>query len=96
MSRMIDGDALLENYGLKDAVKYGGKDRHGYDTLMLYEIRDMIEDAPTIDPVKHGRWELRHIYGEDPCGCSECGNSVNVHGYQYCPSCGAKMDGDAE
>ena len=49
--RLIDADALLEQYNLKDATKYGNKNaeqqEHSYDTLMLYEIADMIEDAPT-------------------------------------------------
>ena len=49
--RLIDADALLEQYNLKDATKYGNKDAeqqaHSYSTLMLYEIADMIEDAPT-------------------------------------------------
>ena len=48
---MIDLDALLEQYNLKDATKYGNKDAeqqaHSYSTMMLYEIADMIEDAPT-------------------------------------------------
>ena len=55
--RLIDADALLEQYGLKDATKYGNKDAaqqaHSYSTLMLYEIANMIEDAPTAyDPEK--------------------------------------------
>lgn len=49
--RLIDADALLEQYNLKDATKYGNKNAeqqaHSYSTLMLYEIADMIEDAPT-------------------------------------------------
>ena len=49
--RLIDADALLEQYNLKDATKYGNKDaeqqEHSYSTMMLYEIADMIEDAPT-------------------------------------------------
>ena len=55
--RLIDADALLEQYNLKDATKYGNKDAeqqaHSYSTMMLYEIADMIEDAPTVyDPDK--------------------------------------------
>lgn len=50
MSRLIDADALLEQYNLKDATKYGNKDAeqqaHSYSTMMLYEIADMIESAP--------------------------------------------------
>ena len=49
--RLVDADALLEQYSLKDATKYGNKDAeqqaHSYSTMMLYEIADMIEDAPT-------------------------------------------------
>lgn len=51
MARLIDADALLEQYSLKDATKYGNKDAeqqaHSYSTMMLYEIADMIESAPT-------------------------------------------------
>ena len=51
MARLIDADALLEQYNLKDATKYGNKDAeqqaHSYSTMMLYEIADMIEDVPT-------------------------------------------------
>ena len=49
--RLIDADALLEQYNLKDATKYGNKDAeqqaHSYSTMMLYEIADMIDGAPT-------------------------------------------------
>lgn len=51
--RLIDADALLENYDLKNAVKYGNKSAEqrdkSYSTLMMYEIADMIDDAPTIE-----------------------------------------------
>ena len=50
--RLIDADVLLEQYNIKDATKYGNKDAdqqaHSYSTMMLYEIADMIEDAPTV------------------------------------------------
>lgn len=53
--RLIDADALLENYNLKDATKYGNRDAeqqaHSYSTIMMYEVADMIEEAPTIDAV---------------------------------------------
>ena len=51
MGRLIDADLLMENYDLKSATKYGNKSakqqEHSYSTLMMYEIADMIEDAPT-------------------------------------------------
>ena len=52
MAELIDKGALMEQYGLKDATKYGNKDAeqqaHSYSTLMLYEIADMIDDMPTV------------------------------------------------
>ena len=49
--RLIDVDALLEQYNFKDATKYGNKDAeqqaHSYSTMMLYEIADMIDGSPT-------------------------------------------------
>ena len=49
--RLIDADALLEQYNLKDVTKYGNNDAekqaHSYSTMMLYEIADMIDGAPT-------------------------------------------------
>ena len=69
--RLIDADALLEQYNLKDATKYGNKDaqqqNHSYSTLMLYEIADMIEDAPTaydVDKVVEQLEELKETYRE--------------------------------
>ena len=48
--RLIDADLLMENYDLKSATKYGNKTAkqqvHSYSTLMMYEVADMIEDAP--------------------------------------------------
>ena len=47
--------------------------------------------SPTIDPVKHGRWDL--IDAREPMryGCSVCHRMV-WHYENYCPNCGAKMD----
>ena len=71
--RLIDADALLEQYSLKDATKYGNKDAeqqaHSYCTMMLYEIADMIEDAPTaydIDKVVE-QLEADNVHTFDGC-----------------------------
>lgn len=54
MARAIDADALMKKYGLDNAAKYGNKTAEeqafSYDTMFMYEIADMIEDAPTIEP----------------------------------------------
>ena len=50
--RLIDADELIRQYNLDEATKYGNKNAkqqaHSYSTMMLYEIADMIDDAPTI------------------------------------------------
>lgn len=50
--RLIDADALMKLYELEDATKYGNEtaeqQTHSYDTMMMYEIADMLDDAPTI------------------------------------------------
>ena len=73
--RLIDADALLEQYG---------------DPYTDYIDGDDVRNAPTIDavPVVHGKWKWSHG-GQ----CSECGYHNSNFDYNYCPNCGAKMDG---
>lgn len=70
---------------------------------MVVGVED-IEDAPATDvaPVVHGRWEdsIDEWFGTDVYTCSKCRESyVLVEGtpkqnlWNYCPNCGAKMDG---
>ena len=75
MARLIDADALLEQYNLKDATKYGNKDAeqqaHSYSTMMLYEIADMIDGAPTAydtDKVVEQLEEYREEMEQFKCG----------------------------
>ena len=71
MARLIDADALLEQYNLKDATKYGNKDAeqqaHSYSTMMLYEIADMIEDAPTAYDTDKVVSQLEDYGNEEMC-----------------------------
>lgn len=108
--RLIDADALLENYNLKDATKYGNETAelmwHSYDTMMMYEIADMIEEAPTVaaEPVVHGEWEiLTDEYDCEYMRCSACNEEFYPADedtvdklYNYCPNCSAKMDGKSK
>lgn len=63
---------------------------------ILDGVLNLLEEQPTIDPVKHGRW----VYGSSSENirvmCSECGYKVNYfwdswQDAKYCPNCGAKM-----
>lgn len=62
---------------------------------------DLIDKCPTIDaePVRHGWWEYKFYPtvwygpGEPPEWiCSLCDDRA-YNTYDYCPNCGAKMDG---
>ena len=46
--------------------------------------------AADVAPVVHGRWER---YSTTMMVCSICGKHVARHRYNYCPNCGALMDG---
>ena len=45
---LIERDAVLESDPLFFAPKYGGDHRRNYDTMMGYEIGNMLRDAPVI------------------------------------------------
>ena len=81
--RLIDADALKREpellYGL---------------TVAITEIQDVINEAPTVEERKHGRW----IHS---C-CSICNarlpsnirlDYVLAKDFKYCYNCGAIMDG---
>ena len=53
--RLIDADLVSKQYGLDDATKYGNKNakqqNFSYSTMMMYEIANMIDDAPTVNAI---------------------------------------------
>lgn len=69
----------------------------GSDGAMAMEI---VASAPAADvvPVVHGRWKMRR----NVWYCTNCGKgykitygAVAAYMHNYCPHCGAKMDGGA-
>ena len=57
------------------------------------DIKEWLDEQPTIDsvPVVHGRWIP--VYSEIAV-CSICGHVTGGLLTNYCPNCGAKMDGE--
>ena len=56
---------------------------------------DKIKAIPSADvaPVTHGRWGSNGIPDSVLSACSVCGFGCGAYSFQYCPNCGAKMDG---
>ena len=78
MERLIDAEKLK--------AEFIGK-RYGTQA-----IKYVIDQQPTVDPVKHGHWIMK------PNGYGTCSNckmcSLDIGGgvdSDYCPNCGAKM-----
>ena len=46
----ISRQDALESFGLSEKTRKYGGDHSGYDTMMMYEIQDTIEDLPPIQP----------------------------------------------
>ena len=71
-------------------------------------LKRIIADFPSADvaPVQHGRWEKSedNYYSLNLVKCSVCheewcfeiDDDVKDLNYNYCPNCGARMDGEAE
>lgn len=77
--RLKDADALIEK------STYLWDEALGTCRCVLTED---IENAPTIDAVHvvHGQW--------NGYVCSVCGVSSEYGSENYCPNCGARMDGE--
>ena len=91
--RPIDTDRALEIVRDQGIAHPNAYHLTNYATLILRE-------APTIDvtPVRHGKWvSVPHKLARV---CSVCNRDepykfadIDADVYDYCPSCGAKMDG---
>lgn len=93
--RLIDADALKDNL-VNDMVVDGwetvtaymkGERRHSDYLDGIENALYCINNADTVDPAKHGKWEDK---GSLSCRCSECG-CKSPKEYPYCPNCGAMM-----
>ena len=102
MTEYITKEAAIEvfEWGDADVIEdYGDGSDFGFSRGA---IKSAINSIPAADvaPVVHGRWihDGRRVEsGIDWCHCSECGKSDNFCARtNYCPNCGAKMDGDEE
>ena len=95
MDECIERERLLRKFNIDDMMNVNGT------LISLHDARETISNFPASDvvPVRHGRWidaypdiepDPMFMYGI----CSECGFEQAISKYlNYCPNCGAKMDG---
>ena len=97
--RLIDADVLSQKWQNVLDQKANEKDSIVYYIFELFMDRLKYEPTIEAEPVRHGKYVLLYdTYG--PMVCSECGGEApsismgsEYEESQYCPSCGAKMDG---
>ena len=63
----------------------------------VIKFGNALKELPTVEaePVRHGHWIDNDIDSEAWNFCSVCGEQA-IDNYDYCPNCGAKMDGKVE
>ena len=111
MPEYMNKEVFLSSMGLTgDETKYGNRDaehqHRSYSTYMSYEIMDSVDDSiveEELEPVRHGRWlSWEEQFHKTPkrknnlgVFCDKC-HKHNDNRTDYCPNCGARMDGGAE
>lgn len=94
MAEYIDREVLYEKaYWHGEHPDVGNPFPDGVDAVDIKDV-DAIP-AADVAPVRHGRWVPTKAPFMNECeDCSVCGyRTVWGHRYNYCPNCGAKMDG---
>lgn len=98
MTDLRSRSALLEKF---ETLKNNPNNRL-HEVVFLDGAMSVIDAAPAVDaePARHGRWvdKTKWIHGlpDYRFECSECSYAVwsPTDKTNYCPECGAKMDGD--
>lgn len=92
MAEYIDKEALRDALYDADAITMNG-------VKILNQF-----PAADVEPVRHGRWiEYTKVIIPEPYNkweqawkCSECGFDDGFVAYNFCPNCGARMDGECD
>ena len=99
MTKYIELEALKNRFAKR--LVWLKKDIHDEYSLGLhdgceYDIK-LIDEIPAADvaPVVHGRWIMHDDEFGLTCECSACHIETMGDG-NYCPNCGAKMDGGVD
>lgn len=96
--RLIDADAFIER------LREGCEDKATIE--YINEIHDLLEievEFHPIDaePTRHGKWTITECFDVKDMTCSSCGWLYEYYAgmeeeWNYCPHCGARMEGTDE
>ena len=98
MAEYIEREALQAALVRKRCGVANQRYTEGWNDCLL-RVKSMVSKAHAADvaPVVHGRWIEDHDYLK----CPECSAMVkwdftffDIGNWNYCPNCGARMDGD--
>lgn len=96
--RPIDADALIEIL-----AEMQGRCATKAALVQNSKIWQQVKAMPTVDaqPVRHGRWvyattaeSVDYEYSCSNCGYSNFADVIQA--WDYCPHCGAKMEGEGK
>ena len=97
----MNNDLISRSALLEKKTRMTEYDETGCGVHVYVVSAEDVETAPAVDaePVRHGRWinktEMRHGICDYRFDCSECGHifwAAGVKNFNFCPTCGAKMD----
>lgn len=98
--RLIDADALID--AIKDSIAadqeiYPDDEFSCFYRAGMRTVIGIVKNQDTVDPVKHGHWinidaKFENMYVAHQC--SICKSEFLGDASNYCPRCGARMDGD--
>ena len=92
--RLIDAIALLRK---KYEIYEMGDPEVLFSQDFIHKVVSVedVKNAPTVDAVEvvHGRWIPQYPTSAFIGHCSVCKTLASLD-WNYCPNCGAKMDGD--
>lgn len=111
MDEYMDKEAFKKNIDERycKPCKAEGKDHNGCWCRACW-VDDMLDEVDCfqpsdVSPVVHGRWNDSGRYtfpsGNTAVRCTNCGcalteSEYHLNNWNYCPVCGAKMDGGAD
>ena len=87
MSRIVD----IEQLGC--LIWKDGEHGTTFDDGVLW-VLEKIDELPAAQPERpKGKWIVSHVPDSMLWECNQCGFDCGAHSFNFCPMCGAKMEG---